>query len=378
MQELYERLYNIRCAQYMDYEWELLESSVGAIKHSPDGFRVIYDPYNDPLERLNIVNRLYFQNKFNYEDYDLEIKEHGVQDAIRLIIGDCLISEEDRWVLSISESLGDNAINDFFSRKKEAVDKSSCDIYENCCEPTGAMLKCGDPLNDYKYTDSPLTLVGYIDDGEFHETPATRRHDDDYWAARLMVLGNYRQATGNVYVNGSWEYIVEVEPRRGDIENEVVQYDENMAQAVFLEEYIRNESYYKDTLWQEAVGLVNKPDDDELNPESVYNWRLEILRECLRLLSISAVDNSWIPVEFNDLCMKIAEVYCISWADNHRDDWNPYDNEEQLKWVFDVVVNYADVSFIMHGDINGGLKQVNLDDSMRNYIFENGRSILHD
>jgi hypothetical protein len=76
--------------------------------------------------------------------------------------------------------------------------------------------------------------------------------------------------------------------------------------------------------------------------------------------------------------MKIAEAYCISWADNHRDDWNPYDNEEQLKWVFDVVVNYADVSFIMHGDINGGLKQVNLDDSMRNYIFENGRSILHD
>lgn len=75
---------------------------------------------------------------------------------------------------------------------------------------------------------------------------------------------------------------------------------------------------------------------------------------------------------FNHACSQAAQAYCPAYLDDcMMGGYDPFNNTEQLIWIFDLVVNYTD----MPVHIEGGSEN---DDYMRKYVHGNIHILLED
>lgn len=74
---------------------------------------------------------------------------------------------------------------------------------------------------------------------------------------------------------------------------------------------------------------------------------------------------------FNQMCANVAMDYNMSYYDKQLHDvgFTPYNNMEQLIWMFDLVTNYSDVEIFIQGGT--GSDSNFMGDYMREYIYEN-------
>ena len=216
-------------------------------------------------------------------------------------------------------------------------------------------------------------LILYLHDGEIHDTKYANQKHPHYWAARLLILGNYKSAT-RAYANDSGDYFVDVrEDGYGSVHEKICYNEQNedgIRQAIFLEEYIRNESYYKDYLWASASMNVVPP--AELTPDKIIEWKRRILIECFKQLTQTVKSDVDI---FNELCMELVCAVYGGGRDEITDMWNPHDDMQQLIFVFNHAVNRGAADFIAFGDVQAG-QTVDIVEEMRMYITKYGDWII--
>jgi len=127
------------------------------------------------------------------------------------------------------------------------------------------------------------------------------------------------------------------------------------------------------TTMENAIGFIEKIQNDLTNTADA--WRESSMEAAQLKKEIERMEPE-VPVEidsiiFNEMCAEAAMQYCISYYDKElrSSGYSPYNNMEQLVWIFDLVCNYCGEPVFITGGT--GAKSNFMGDYMREYVYEN-------
>jgi len=127
------------------------------------------------------------------------------------------------------------------------------------------------------------------------------------------------------------------------------------------------------TTMENAIGFIEKIQNDLTNTADA--WRESSMEAAQLKKEIEKLEPE-VPAEidsiiFNEMCAEAAMQYCISYYDKElrSSGYSPYNNMEQLVWIFDLVCNYCGEPVFITGGT--GAKSNFMGDYMREYVYEN-------
>ena len=181
----------------------------------------------------------------------------------------------------------------------------------------------------------------------------------NWQAGRILVLVNYRGFT-SFYSGCTDEYFLAKEPDSSDgIESiEIDSFNDNgLSQSNAIEGYIRDPANGLE-LWERAEGAIDTMGTTIRTTTTVQAQRTGIIRKCLEMMAAEYMSEE---DKFNDRCRRIVSAYGEPCT--FVDEYNPYDNVDQLAGVIEIVIIEAGKDFLVDHDTC-----VNFTEEMRAYV----------
>ena len=228
MQKEFERIFNIRCAEYVGVETEIvrfISEDLLAVKDARDdfGMPIPYDPYNDLDQLISVADTLFLDERYNYLDsFREEIQVRGMKDTLRQAVAECLITDADTTKIINDE------INDVWKMDETSFDnfeEKNKDMINNIIQ--GEKISNVPPVHDFEEDGLDLqTLADEIGEEIFELLNHTIK--DPTWGDEIDNPGPIEEKKKVRMVEGTSEVIEDaVEELWDDYELASVEYTFN-------------------------------------------------------------------------------------------------------------------------------------------------------